>query len=33
MICDNTYLRANIQTIYFLGYLSGSLILGQLSDM
>jgi hypothetical protein len=32
MVCDRTFLRANVQSFYFVGYLVGSLVLGYLSD-
>jgi hypothetical protein len=32
MVCDRIFLRANVQSFYFVGYLFGSLVLGFLSD-
>lgn len=32
MVCDRSFLRSNVQSIYFCGYLFGSIILGSLAD-
>lgn len=32
MVCDRKYLRANLQMVYFAGYLVGSIVLGGLGD-
>ena len=32
MVCDRSIFRSKVQSIYFLGYLVGSLVLGNFSD-
>ena len=32
MICDKTFWRASVQTVYFSGYLVGSIVMGILAD-
>lgn len=32
MVCDRSFFRSNVQSIYFCGYLVGSLVLGNLAD-